>query len=223
MMNQPHAATEPALIELWDQWHAEHDTSRARSALAGMALDELHPAAGKTVLELGCGQGADAMWFRERGATVIGTDISTVALEQARATADRRGKSISFLRHDLHNGLPQVGTGFDAIFARLSLQYFTTEQTAALFEQIRQALNPGGLFAFAVRSVNDPRYGEGEHLGGHMFIRKARIRHFFTDEYIEQLLDGWTILHHAEYSVSYESPTPSSVIEVMARTPEATA
>ena len=73
-------------------------------------VDELaaRPLAAGSVLDLGSGSGADAVWFAEQGWTVTGVDISAAALAvaaeaaQDAAVADR----IDWLRRDLETGFP---------------------------------------------------------------------------------------------------------------------
>jgi ubiquinone/menaquinone biosynthesis C-methylase UbiE len=48
-------------------------------------------AAGKRVLEYGCGQGSHAFFLAERGAEVTGIDISGEAIRQSRERAEREG------------------------------------------------------------------------------------------------------------------------------------
>ena len=52
--------------------------------------------AGQAVLEYGCGPGSYAFDLAERGARVIGIDISPVAIELARNSASERGLDIRF-------------------------------------------------------------------------------------------------------------------------------
>ena len=58
-----------------------------------------------TALDVGCGEGADAIWLATRGWRVTAVDISTVALErgaaQAGAVGDDVGLRISWLQADL--------------------------------------------------------------------------------------------------------------------------
>jgi ubiquinone/menaquinone biosynthesis C-methylase UbiE len=62
-----------------------------RTELRQMA-DALHAGAGQKIADLGCGRGAPGQWLaRITGATLVGIDISEVALEQARARARRDG------------------------------------------------------------------------------------------------------------------------------------
>jgi ubiquinone/menaquinone biosynthesis C-methylase UbiE len=62
-----------------------------RSELHQMA-SAIHVAPGQKIADLGCGRGAPGQWLaRTSGATLVGIDISEVALEQARARARQIG------------------------------------------------------------------------------------------------------------------------------------
>ena len=95
-------------------------------------------------LDLGCGEGGDAIWLAGIGWRVTAVDVSTTALQRVAARAEAEGVAsrIDFQQHDLAQTFP-VGT-FDLI----SAQYFHSPlefprdrvlQTAAL------AVAPDGL------------------------------------------------------------------------------
>lgn len=46
-------------------------------------------------IDVGCGEGADAIWLAERGWEVIGADVSPVGLRRAAANADAAGAEIA--------------------------------------------------------------------------------------------------------------------------------
>ena len=60
-------------------------------------------------LDLGCGEGADAIWLAEHGWTVVAVDVSNTALERLRAQAAARGVAdrIDARRHDLDHDMDQ--------------------------------------------------------------------------------------------------------------------
>ncbi|WP_069167399.1 class I SAM-dependent methyltransferase [Nocardia altamirensis] len=208
--------------DIWDQLHRERaidERSSSQVELSTMLLDSLHPHAGKSLLELGCGQGADSVWFAERGVRVCAADFSGTAIHKAERTAKSAGVDIEFRAHDLSSGqLPVFGTDlFDAVYGHLSLHYFTTAATTRLVAAIARALQPEGFLAFAVKSVNDRLYGEGEELGENTFRRHGHLRHFFSTTYVEQLLADWEIRCLDERSAFYQSAQPSSIIHVLAK------
>ena len=53
------------------------------------------------VVDLGCGEGRNAIWMAERGWQVTGVDFSRVALERAATLAEGRGVSAEWVQADL--------------------------------------------------------------------------------------------------------------------------
>lgn len=66
-------------------------------------VDEVSGLTPGTALDAGCGEGADAIWLAERGWRVTAVDVSSVALERARAAEARAGaaRRIDWLQRDL--------------------------------------------------------------------------------------------------------------------------
>ncbi|MFI8184797.1 SAM-dependent methyltransferase [Actinacidiphila glaucinigra] len=72
-----------------------------------------------TALDLGCGEGADAVWLARQGWRVTAVDISRVALERAAGHAKAEGIAeglIDWQRHDLGETFPE-GT-YDLVSAQ---------------------------------------------------------------------------------------------------------
>ncbi|MFC9439643.1 class I SAM-dependent methyltransferase [Nocardia sp. NPDC057030] len=210
-------------LSIWDEWHGERDIQSRGSSqeeLSNMLLEALDPLPGKRILELGCGQGRDAIKFAENGAEVCASDLSEIAIEKAQKNAASAGVNILFDRHDMSSGqLPQFGIDqFDGIFCHLSLHYFTNTVTAQLFKQIADSTRRGGFLAFMVKSTKDPYFRLGDKLEDNMFRRKGHVRHFFSRDYtLNLLLADWDVLSFDEPSECYQSATASHFIRVLAR------
>ncbi|MEV6556472.1 class I SAM-dependent methyltransferase [Nocardia sp. NPDC051756] len=210
-------------LDIWDEWHAERDIygrGRSQQKLTNMLIEALSPLPGKSILELGCGQGRDAILFAENGAKVYASDISEVAIAKSQKNALSAGVNILFDRHDMSEGqLPEFSISqFDGVFCHLSLHYFTQSVTALLFKEIARSTRSGGFLAFMVKSTKDPSFGLGEQLEDNMFRRKGHVRHFFSTDYTRNLLlSDWEILSFDEPAECYQSTTPSAFIRVVAR------
>jgi SAM-dependent methyltransferase len=95
-------------------------------------------------LDLGCGEGGDAVWLATQGWQVTAVDIAATALERAGRQAAEAGVagSVTTEQHDLATSFP-AGT-FDLV----SAQYLHTPfdlPRAHVLRQAAHALTPGGL------------------------------------------------------------------------------
>lgn len=125
----------------WDHLYAGPD--RAWSANPnGTFVREAGDLAPGRALDVGAGEGADALWLAERGWKVTATDISGNALARARAEADRRGLTVDLVRSDA-NGPAPFGTG---TFDLVSLQYGSFKRTPDQrgLRSLLGAVAPGG-------------------------------------------------------------------------------
>ncbi|MFR9780282.1 class I SAM-dependent methyltransferase [Micromonospora sp. MS34] len=98
---------DPATARHWDDLYHQRDrvwSGRVNAVLAEV-VDPLPPG---TALDLGCGEGGDAIWLADRGWRVTAVDVSTTALGRLTAEATRAGVAsrITVARHDLTRSLP---------------------------------------------------------------------------------------------------------------------
>lgn len=61
-------------------------------------------------LDLGCGEGRNAVWLASQGWTVTGVDFSEVGLEKARRLAEALGVPVEWELADLRTSTPAAGT-----------------------------------------------------------------------------------------------------------------
>ncbi|MER5327133.1 SAM-dependent methyltransferase [Streptosporangium roseum] len=94
-------------------------------------------------LDLGCGDGGDALWLARRGWHVTAADISAAAVERLAALARSRGLDdlVIAQRHDLHESFPQGE--FDLICAHYLHTPFDLDR-AAVLRVAAHALRLGG-------------------------------------------------------------------------------
>jgi SAM-dependent methyltransferase len=94
-------------------------------------------------LDLGCGEGADALWLAEHGWQVTAVDISQTALDRAaaEATAHNLADRIDFQQRDLTDGFP--GGQFDLVSAQF-LHSTVPMDRAKLLRRAAGAVAPGG-------------------------------------------------------------------------------
>ena len=101
----------------------------------------------QSVLEVGCGAGVDLARFARGGAAVTGVDLSTSAIELARANFSQQGLTAD-LRVADGEQLPFADASFDFVFAHGVVQYTADPQRLA--DEVRRVLKPGGEAIFQV-------------------------------------------------------------------------
>lgn len=113
-------------------------------------------------LDLGCGEGADAVWLAERGWTVVAVDVSPTALSRARAEAEARGVAglIDFQQHELGESFPN-GT-FDLVSAHFLHSTIEMDRPAIL-RRAAAAVAPGGSLLIVDHAAVPPWAGEKMH------------------------------------------------------------
>ena len=111
-------------------------------------------------LELGCGEGADAIWLARQGWTVLATDVAQSALDKAAGHAADVGVLglIAWERHDLEASFPQ-GT-FDLVLASYLHSQHPAFDRVPVLRRAAQAVAPGGRLLVISHAGAPPWAGE---------------------------------------------------------------
>ncbi len=105
----------------------------------------LPPLIGRSVLDLGCGYGAYAREFIEKGASsYLGLDSSELMI--AKAEKENSGKNISYRKLDLGH-LEELEGKYDLAYSSLVFHYI--EDFDRLVRNINMKLNDGGILLFS--------------------------------------------------------------------------
>ncbi len=127
----------------WDEHYRAHE--RVWSGGANPILTEVAgPLPPGTALDLGCGEGGDAIWLAGLGWRVTAVDVSATVLKRAATHAATVGVEthIDFQRHDLGDTFP---TGsFDLVSAQY-LQSPVAFPRDHILQAASRAVAPGGL------------------------------------------------------------------------------
>jgi SAM-dependent methyltransferase len=137
----------PAPAPAADFWEARYrDTDRVWSGRPNELLvreaGDLTPG---TALDLGCGEGADAVWLAGRGWRVTGVDISATALERAAVHAADAGVGdrVAWERHELGRSFPEGS--FDLVSAHYLQSPVALDQRAVLSSAANAVADGGTL------------------------------------------------------------------------------
>lgn len=154
--------------------------------------------AGKTLLELGCGNGRDSLFFRKLGLKVVAVDASEDAI--AMLKREHNDNSISFINDDFVASEKLYKEKYDYIYSRFTLHAINLQQETKLLENVVYSLKDEGLFFIEVRSVNDELYGKGQAVEKDAYLYNDHFRRFIRiDELVDKLQNrGLSITYAAE-------------------------
>ena len=130
-------------VRFWEEHYRKQErvwSGGANPVLVDVA-ESLPPG---TALDLGCGEGGDAVWLARNGWRVTAVDVSPTALDRASEEAKTAGVAdrINFQRHDLARTFPS------GLFDLVSAQYLHSPVELPRDRVLRTAAGavaPGGL------------------------------------------------------------------------------
>ncbi len=138
----------------------------------------LHPG---RALDVGCGEGADAIWLSGRGWQVTAIDPSGVALSRARWVADAAGVEVTWVRAGLLD-LADEPAAFDLVTAHYPV--LCRGDGGAASRALLRKVAPGGTLLFVHHDLDRTRADD------HGF---DPADHLMPDDLAADLDDGWQV------------------------------
>lgn len=187
----------------WNNFYKKHDKDIAissHSSFSEFCLRNFFIGDNLKIVELGSGNGRDAIYFANHQHSVIAIDQSITALNIAKESLKDRfedylePKDLDFVNEDYSKY-----DSIDVIYSRFTIHAITKNDEEFLLPNIYKGLNPGGLFCIEVRTTKDPLYGVGEDCGENTFITDHKRRFIDSQVFVKQCLKlGFKILYFTE-------------------------
>jgi 2-polyprenyl-3-methyl-5-hydroxy-6-metoxy-1,4-benzoquinol methylase len=162
---------------MWDDRYRERGTvwgSEPNRFLVEVASD-LQPG---TALDLGCGQGRNALWLAGLGFTVTGLDLSPVAVAQANETARERGLDATFEAVNLMEWNPD-GAVWDLVV--LAYIHLPEDMRKAVHATAESAVAPGGRVVVIAHHLDNLESGTGGPSNPDWLFTEAQLEDDFSD------------------------------------------
>lgn len=150
------------------------------------------------IVDLGGGTGEDALYFLQKGHSVVLLDISPFALKVAEDKAKAHNLTAKLVTRQTDYGLhalPIKDNSVNTVYSRIALNYFDREHTSKLFKEIYRILRPGGVAYLTFKSPDDKE--EIEYLEKmttlyepNVFIENGMLRSRFTKDQLSEMLSS---------------------------------
>jgi tellurite methyltransferase len=179
---------------------------------SGFAREVARYLSGGRVLDLGCGEGRDAVFFAKQGCEVTGVDISRAGIAKARKLARMKEVKATWMVADLATFRPS--REFDLIYSSGSIHYLPRRVRAHLFARLKAQTKPHGFNAHIVFTDRLVYVEFGEV-----------IDYFHTGELRNEYRD-WEVLVYKQLQINCRldgTPHRHGIAKLIARRPADTA
>lgn len=163
--------------QYWDDRYLDHDQmwSGAPNGVLVTELATLAPTG--RALDLGCGEGADALWLAERGWQVTAIDISRVAIDRAAKLPG--ADAVTWTCADITATPPEAGA-----YQLVNAQYFPIQREPdhRTLRGVLAAVAPGGTLLVVGHDLTD--HPPHEDIDPRAFYEPHDVAELLGDEWI---------------------------------------
>ena len=170
--------------DYWNQYYQNKVCSTQPSPFAKYVSTLVEP--GKKMVDLGCGNGRDTIFFANLGIDIVGIDLSASAIQMLEEQKVPNAHFVcgDFICHPSH--MPEC---YDYAYSRFTIHAINPKQETMLLQVMYQTLKPDGKFFIEVRSVHDPLYGKGKQVERNAFFYDNHYRRFLVLEELTNALE----------------------------------
>ena len=164
--------------ELWNEMWATHRDEPWSPDPDPLLVAEVEGLLPGRSLDIGCGEGQNAIWLAEHGWRASGIDFAAAAVERAASHASQRGADATFEVGDATTYEP--GAQFDLVTF-----FYVHPPTPAVLGHGSSLLVPGGVLLFVGHDRSDPGM-HGQHLAASELTTPAEVAAMLRDLEIER-------------------------------------
>jgi adenylylsulfate kinase-like enzyme len=167
----------------WNRYYKNRVCSEEPSPFAQYVSTLVEP--GRSMVELGCGNGRDSVYFAARGLQVTALDMSEEAISQLQ---NRKTPNARFICGDFVNSDVHQPDSYDYAYSRFTIHSINRNQEQVLLGNLYRGLRPGGKLFIEVRGINDPLFGKGKLVEHNAYFYDNHYRRFIVlDELVDSL------------------------------------
>jgi len=202
-------------IPMKDAWELEYQspqlltkdqepTKAFRSFVSWLTKEQGIDLSVARVLDIGCGTGRNLLYLSEHyGTEGVGLDISDTALSLAK----ERAPQITWLQHDLEQGLPSFDQSFDIVIDSTTSHLVSETARESLVRDVLEVLGPGGFLYVRTLTKDGDRNAHNlmKHMPGPEFDsyihpKLGVVEHVWSSERIRDLYEDFEVVYEKKYT-----------------------
>lgn len=187
-------------MKYWREYYSTHSNPSDASSFAEFILPKLGE--NKRLIELGCGNGRDSIFFSKNGISVVAVD--QVSDEIDYLNENHKNENVDFVCDDFTN-LGETSSGvilnsdFDYVYSRFTFHSIMEAQEDRTLDWIAGKLKKDACFLLEARSLKDPMFKRGRALSETENFTTHYRRYMDMDKITEKLQSrGFEILFKVE-------------------------
>lgn len=193
---------DPAVRAEWDNRYADRQQLWSGEPNGALVAEVAGLTPGR-VLDVGCGEGADAVWLASRGWDVTALEVSGVALERAAGHARDSGLAVRWV----HAALTEAGLppgSFDLVSAQYPALLRTPD--AAAERALLAAVAPGGVLLLVHHAGMDTQHAHDSEFDPADYVWPSMVAALLDEDWVTEVHeqrprvapDGGAGAHHAD-------------------------
>ncbi len=167
-------------------------------------------------IDIGCGQGRDALYLARRGIKVTAFDLEAIAVEQLREIAERDALPLTALCQDIRTAeLPP--DFYDIGIARTIFDHLNKVDVPIAVKKLKATVRKDGHVFITVFTEEDPGY---HCKPGIMSECSASIKHYFEKGELREYFADWKIIFYSEHvknDLTHGPPHKHGVAKLIAK------
>lgn len=183
----------------WNQYYKNKICSTEPSPFAQYVSTLME--SGGRLLELGCGNGRDAVFFARKGIYVTAVDQSEQAITELK---NRKLPNVDFICGDFIHADFHHPASYDYVYSRFTIHAVNRVQEQVLLKNIFRSLRQNGKLFIEVRGIHDPLYGKGKQVERNAWFYDNHYRRFIVmDELVSTLEQHGFYVEYAQEKTGF--------------------
>lgn len=176
--------------QYWNKIYKKYDLASEKiepSDFAKSVIGDIMHRGGE-ILELGCGNGRDSLFFLENNLIVTAVDASDHAISNLQNVT--KGMNATFVCDDFVKCEALYHVMYDSIYSRFTLHAINGKQENELLKNVKIALKENGRLYIEARTIHDDLYGKGRKVGENAFIYNEHYRRFIDPDSLKRKMEA---------------------------------